>query len=125
MTIRDTRSAIQLQLILLVMFFSLTGLLWAAGIAAENDIPPRSPALGLLLSGSAQAVLAVCLLSVSAALTWTSKLLIDAYRDRIAALERAIGREADMTSASVNLAGALRELKEHCRDARNGRPSQN
>jgi len=87
---------------------------WAgAGIAMATQDEPTGT-LGLLMRGSVQAVLSVCLLATTTALGIAFKLLVSAYQDRIAALEKAVAQSATNAAASATLAAAMDRLREHC-----------
>jgi hypothetical protein len=84
-----------------------------ATIALGTQEPPDG-VLGLLVQGSAQVVLSVALLAVTAALGIAFKLLVKAYQDRIDALERAVTQSATSAAAAATLAAAMDRLREHC-----------
>jgi len=84
-----------------------------ATIALGTQEPPDG-VLGLLVRGSAQVVLSVALLAVTAALCVSFKLLVSAYQSRIDALERAVAQAATTAAAAATLAAAMDRLREHC-----------
>ena len=94
--------------ILFAVFMSLT----AACIAAETL--PKGEVQKVLASGNVQTVLATCLISVAAALSIVSKLLYNAQRDRINALEGAQAGEIKKAEAFTELARAMDRLRDHC-----------
>jgi type VI protein secretion system component VasK len=93
---------------LCAVFFVLVG----AALAA--DAAPAGGVKEVLSSGSVQAVLAVCLLSVSAALAIVSRTLFSSLKERITALEKDRETLSDKAKAEQQLAQALDRMREHC-----------
>ena len=94
-----------------IVFFSCSIMLLAGGISDASGAEPTGLA-ALLVRGGTQAVLAVGLIAVSMVFMFTLKLLLRAYKDRIAAMEEQSARSVHLAVAQQDLAGALRELRE-------------
>jgi len=95
-------------------------ILLAGGVMATESITPTT-APGLLMKGSAQIILSVCLLAVTTALCITSRMLVGAYQDRISALEASVALAATKAAAETTLAQALDRMREHCASAASAR----
>lgn len=93
--------------------FAALIVLGASSIAVGAQDAPDT-FLALLMRGSVQVVLSVCLVAVTAALCVTGKLLIVAYKERITALERAVELAAQTSQAQTTLAGSIDRLRSHC-----------
>jgi hypothetical protein len=103
--------------------------IWITVAMAVTEGLPTSSALDRLITGSAQTILALALVSVVSALLWTGKQLLNAHTERINALEAAVVERAGHAveiaenvaahAASINtLAGAVDRLREHCNEHR-------
>lgn len=93
--------------------FAALLLLGVTSVAVGAQDAPENM-LQLLMRGSVQVVLSVCLVAVTAALCWTGRLLISAYEQRIAALEKVVSLAAQTAVAQTSLADAMNRLREHC-----------
>lgn len=98
-----------------IMVLSCVGVAIGAQYAGGADSPSGN-VMSMLISGSPQVILAVCLLGVTGALGVSFRLLVKSYLDRINALEAHAVRVADTERANVELARAIDALRIHCAD---------